>query len=421
MSERGVLSMKKRSLTTISMVTMLSAALAAGVAPGCGFLMEALSALGFEILGVTPADDFITSGLVELSLLPKDGSGGINLGSFDSADAAVVVVAPDGTEQECEYVEEEIIEPSRFNSVALLIDDSGSMENYYPQDEYGDLCLSCPHDPNRVRVLAAGDLTEVLIEEAPYSRISIMSFGPDVSEGMEATRVLADFTNDADALLGAIDGAGSTERAGTPLWQSLAEIISGVDADAEMTDEALAAKIGAGTVAGESPSTPYGEPIALPEDVTADEEAFRFIVVISDGDNYNLEDETTLDMVIDLAQAENVVIHAIGLGTASSSNDPLLNQEEQKAAVEHLQRLASETGGYYASVDDADELRELYSNIAMSVSGGYAQSTFSCLPSGDENAGTIGPGTGFESGEHVEGSVTLGGSGVAVPFSFIAP
>ena len=413
----------KRRLTLFTSAVVLSAALGAGIfTPGCALLGEALAFFGIDLLGVIPADDFVESGLVELTLLPKDGEGGIALGSFEGSDADVTVFGEDGSENNCDFVTSETIEASRFNSVALLTDDSGSMENYYPVEEYGDLCQTCPHDPARMRVDAANDLVDVLLAEAPYSRISVMRFGPDTSADMDATMVLEDFTNDGSALDSAISGIGSSERAGTPLWQSLTEIILALDEDADMVDDALKAAVHTGdsltiddmpdpeAKEEEDPVVVADPEVELPSDVDVTDEARRIIVVITDGDNYNLESDISLADVIRLANENEVTIHAIRLGPASQvNNDPLLTTDEQKNAVNNLQQLAGETGGFYASVHDASGLRELYSNIAMSLSQGYNESTFDC--SGTETV---------ESGDRVNGEVTVG-DGMAIPFSFLAP
>lgn len=424
--------MKRRVFALSTSAAAITAAVMLSLsAPGCGLLFEALSLLGIDLLGVTPAADFERTGNVEFSLLPKSEGGGISLGSFSSSDLDVEVENDDGTTSDCEFVDDAVVEGSDFNAIALVVDDSGSMENYYPESEYGDLCTTCPHDPSRFRAEAAGELISHVQSAAPYSRIGVFDFGPDPSSGMQATRVLADFTDDSSALqagLGSIDG---TEMVGTPMWDSLAEIIIALDSDAQEYEDLLrTGQVDIGGERGETTGNEGGEeqpPVevgAEPETTTAEDvdttnaEVKRMIVVISDGDDRDSV-SYTLDDVIALANQHNVVIHAIGLGPASAAaSDPRLLVQGQIDAVQNLERLAQETGGYYAAAEDAAALTALYEGVAVSMTEGYATTTYTCQPT--ETAGAFASRRIPTTGERVRGTISLG-DGIDLPWAFIAP
>ena len=50
--------------------------------------------------------------------------------------------------------------------------------------------------------------------------------GYRVDEGKIATRVMEDYSNNPDALVAALDQVDGSLEAGTPLWDSLAEMIT---------------------------------------------------------------------------------------------------------------------------------------------------------------------------------------------------
>lgn len=482
------------------------------VTPGCALIGEVLSLLGFDLLGVQPASNFTQTGNVSFALTGRTENGGVHQGQIGDEDIDVYVENDDGTYSECDFVGDQYIEASNFNTIALVLDSSGSMERAYPEEEYGDLCLTCPHDPDRVRVGAAYDLARVISDEVPASEMSVYAFGPDPSEGWLATQVLTDFTTDLGNLEDGLGNVGGDQIAGTPMWDSLAEIITATDDSADDFEgllrrdfEARGNGNGNGgnnnngpiivmgdnntvntnegdnntiestqdndttTVEGDNndvdvddndvvtqtddstdtdvdvdntttdadadvvedevtdePAEELYEDVAQPEDIVVQ----RYIVVISDGQDLDSE-LYTLDDVITLANEYNVTIHAIGLGPASANfQSDLLRTEEQYAAVTSLQRLAEETGGFYASAFDADELHEMYQNVAASLTEGYNATTVSCEPeptvSTDnggvpttDNTGNNGGGRAVRSGDRVQGYIDSNGR--RTPFTFIAP
>lgn len=420
--------MKRR--TQSKSVGILSAAiLAATVGTGCmGLLGDLLGAiLGIDLLGVVPASDFNRTGNLNFSLLPKDGQGGIMLGSLSQSGLDVGVENEDGSVDECDFVDEDTVVASRFNSLAVVLDSSGSMERSYPEEEYGDLCTTCPHDPNRLRVNAAADLIGIIRRDSPESHIGVMDFGPEPSAGMSDTRILEDFGTDTEGLLDAVDAVSGSEMAGTPMWDSLAEIILALDEEADDYEDVLRSS-GALTSLDPQPvpedqvpdfgdeddDTTNPDVTNEPTNPPLDESGVRrVIVIISDGQDLD-SDTYDLESVINLAQQHDIAIHAIGLGPASASfEDP--RALTLADAVTDLQRLAEGTGGYYASVHDAVALQALYGNIATSLTQGYATTTYTCRP---DDAPAVGQ--AFTSGERVNGYVSLG-SGLQIPWSVIAP
>lgn len=428
--------MSTKSHKAKSIILAATAVLSLGVmAPGCALLEGALALLGIDLLGVLPANNFGQTGNLEFSLLGRGDDGSSSLQSLQEMGLGVQVENDDGTMSDCEFVDESPVRASRYNSLAVVIDDSGSMERTYPEEEYGDLCLTCPHDPQRVRAEAAAELIDVLTMDAPDTRIGIMDFGPDADLGWDASRILADFQTGGNftTALNQLDG---TAMAGTPMWDSLAEIVLALDEDA---DEYEAALLTAGVLQDGNP-TPAGGNMPGNDPDTADgpttdgtdigdadspsvinspteDSVLRYIVVLSDGDDRD-SDTYTLDTLINLAVEHDVVIHAIGLGAASAVvDDPRLLSQGQNDAVRNLQRLAEATGGYYTGADDPNALVAMYHNIANSLADGYQRETYSCAPAPTD--GEPADPQAVEPGETIEGTLSLGE--FAIPWRTRAP
>lgn len=375
--------------------TRIALALTAFVALayGCMPLQDAINnALGVEVIGTTPSSNFAQNGGINFSMLPNldrgDGSGE----EVKPEEVKVEVLNEDGTYSQCEYVGKEVMEGSAFNSLALLIDDSGSMEREYPESLYPGLCPTCPHDPDRLRGKASEELIKAVLSEAPESRLGLMDFGPSIDSGLLGTRVLMDFTSDPNQLLEALGKIDGSQEAGTPLWDSLADQVGSTTKEADEFEDIL-------QMAGRSDET-TGLPISVK----------RFIVVLSDGDD---RDSSTysLETLIELARTEGVIIHAIGLGPAAAENkDPRLQVEEQISTVQNLQTLAEKTGGFYASVHDPAALEVLYKEVARSLTEGYTQAEYACRPNGEVP----------KSGQFVTGRIT-DADGNTTEWTMIAP
>jgi hypothetical protein len=385
-----------RRNATLGLLLASATVLAAWIDP-----RQLLAIFLLSLLGVTPASDFGQTGNVRFTYFDPDASASsgkaFDLGSLLQVD----VQNDDGTYSACDYRGTDGQQASPYNSLAVLIDDSGSMERNYPVEEFGDVCPTCPHDPGRQRVEATRALIDRIRDVAPQSRFGVFDFGPATTEGLTATQVLLDFTAQADGLEAALERVDGSQEAGTPLWDSIIDVVGMVGTDADAYEVLLqqAAADGSGGA--------------------TDPDVKRYILVISDGQD--TLSTATIDDAIAAARDTDVVVHAVGLGEASArralaqaSTGGL--RQEQQGAIQGLQSIAEATGGFYASVDDPSELRELFENIANGLAQGYATDTFTCVPAeGSGVSGTI-----PDSGNTVAGQVRLANA-FALPWTIVAP
>ena len=354
-------------------------------------LEEALNALSnFNVIGTTPSSSFSQDGVIGFSMMPGANSQYGAFANFRGDGMEVEVRDSDGKYRACDYQGTEEVEGSEFNTLAVLVDNSGSMELEYPEAQFGNLCLTCPHDKGRLRVQAVHELISELFKLSADNHLAIMDFQPTYPDATTASRVLKDFTTNPNDLIEALAYIGGAEYVGTPLWDSLAEVIVETKETAEVVEAALALD-GRRTSKGEEP------------------EVKRYILVLSDGDDRDSLKEN-LESVIALAQANQVVVHAVGLGPAAAAfEDPRLQVSEQIATVQSLQKLADATGGFYTSVHDASALKELYGIIAHGLAKGYQVENYVCRPDGKLP----------QSGQKVEGRVRMGNE--TSTWSMIAP
>ena len=441
----------KRSLFLLSAATAATASLSLACTPEQ--LLSLATGAGLQLLGISPTADFNRTGRIRLQTTAPAGSQqkSIGLPSF----LTVKVANQDGTYTDCTPQDQVTERPSRFNSVAVLLDDSGSMERSYPASQYGDLCTTCPHDPDRARVSATRTLLERVEARVPSSRVALFDFGTDQIHAFQDANALMDFSpgnGRLDQGLNLVDGS---REYGTPLWDALAETITRTAGDANGYETAMAAHFGLcehpdetedcdlgddfdgntddlGTADDGSdlpilPSVDDGSGLdadggggmtvdpTVPEPPTIDELAVkRVVVVLSDGED-NLSDEHDLASVAQLANSQDVTVHVIGLGRASVEQALMQTavDADQSQALRDLQRLAEETGGVYASVADPAALEALFTKLADSLAEGYEASTYTCAPSDAE------PGHVADSGDEVRGIVQLGQ--VQLPWRILAP
>jgi len=441
----------KRSLLLLSTATAATAAISVACTPEQ--LLSLATGAGLQLLGISPTADFTRTGNIRLQTTAPAGSQqkSIGLPSF----LKVKVANQDGTYTDCTPQDQVTERPSRFNSVAVLLDDSGSMERSYPASQYGDLCITCPHDPDRARVSATRTLLERIEARVPSSRVGLFDFGTDQLHAFQDANALMDFSPGNGRLDQALSRVDGSREYGTPLWDALAETISRTAGDANGYQDAMAAHFGLCEHDDQTDDFDLGDdfddntddlgsadddahlPIlptvddgsgldadggggmtvdpTVPEPPTIDELAVkRVVVLLSDGED-NLSDEHDLASVAQLANSEDVTVHVIGLGRASV--EQALAQTtvdaDQSQALRDLQRLAEETGGIYASVADPAALEALFAKLADSLAEGYEASTYTCAPSDAE------PGHVADSGDEVRGIVQLGQ--VQLPWRILAP
>jgi hypothetical protein len=285
----------------------------------------------------------------------------------------VNVFEPSGTSAEVEEVN--IQDTQEVGTFSVLLDSSGSMEQ-----SFDTVCPTCPHDPQRVRVDAAQTLVGELLARTPESRVGIFDFGPGASDGFEATRVLTPYTSKVEDLQGGADL--TVSDGGTFIYDSLCEILGYMDSDIQEHFQ----------------TTPIT----------------KAIVLVSDGEDTE-SSFCTLDGVIDRAKQSEIPIHVIGIGAAREDfKEYYQTEEDNSEVIESLRRLSGETGGFYASLGNHDDLVQLAEVIAIGLTGGYTKTSVvldPIPPSGTKVVGEICP-IDAESGEKISD---------CEPWEFIAP
>lgn len=382
----------------------ISAALIAAAGWGCEGGLAALLGLLLLLMGVTPDADFAQSGRVKFNVLSqgeiteevKEDEGG----EVAEEDEATEEEAP--SEQEINYVinvfdppgtdarveEIEVREAREVGTFSILVDSSGSMEGSFP-----DLCPTCPHDPQRLRVDATRTLAKDVLGRTSESRIGLFDFGPAKSEGFATTRVLTPYTSNADEL---INGSELTvSEGGTFIYDSLCEILDYMDQDIQQHFQS--------------------RPIT------------KAIILVSDGQDTE-STVCTLESVITKAQGKEIPIHVIGMGAARDDfkehyqgilqgADPAAvdnAESENEVVVDAMRRLAGETGGFYASLANEDDIVKLAEIIATGLVGGYSETSVvldPIPPSGTKVVGEI-CGVDAATGEKVA---------ECQPWEFVAP
>jgi hypothetical protein len=398
---------------------------------------ELLTALGgvlganaLSLLGVQPASNFNQTGRMQVSMLPTDSSTNkVVLGSLQAMGVRTQLRGEDGKVKECEFIEERTEYASIYNSVALLIDDSGSMGREYP----ADVCETCPHDPKNLRGDAAVELAKIVFESAPKSQISVLDFGPEVDSNLTDTRVLASFSSDISEITTAISKVDGSIDAGTPLWDSLAETLNLLGDNAEEQEASLGkgnptpdpdtsgstSGDTSGSTSGDTSGSTSGDTSGSTSGDTSGstvktDTVKRYLIVLSDGED-TLSETETLTSVIALANQKQIPIYAVGLGPASALAGESGTSARAQAVID-LQKLAEGTGGFYASAQNAEQLRELYGRIGKAMSEGYKGADFVCEDAIEDSTGS----SAIGSSNKVQGNVLLGNT-ISLPFTFVRP
>jgi hypothetical protein len=349
-----------------------------------------LLSLLLVFMGATPAPDFGQTGRVDFNLLSQneisDDLGGDSEdteteeapsneegGKVDpDVEYVIEVDEPGGTEATILGVD--VKEAQEQGTFAILLDSSGSMEL-----SFQDVCPTCPHDPERKRVQAAQILSKEVLSRTPDSRLAVFDWGTDEDELYDGINTLANFTSESDIL---IEGASKTGSLGaTFIYDALADMLELMSNDIAQNFQA--------------------KPVT------------KGIIVMTDGQD--TASSRTLNEIIEKAQNLEIPIHVVGLGPANEKfNEIFQGTQDNSESISDLRRLAGETGGFYASVDSADDLTQLAEFIAIGLAGGYTttQVVLDPIPP----SGTIVKGTIFvvdpETGEKVE---------PGEPWEFVAP
>ena len=256
--------------------------------------------------GGEPIDGEITTGAVTVQVASAPGS---RTFTPNQAYAGTATVKVD-------------IELEEVVSAIIDIDQSGSMRTT---------------DPGRKRVDAAKAFVNRTKEQ---DRVAVMTFSGE-GEGLRASTLLQDFTNDKALLGTAIDKVG--QRLETPIWDSTLDTL-----DVHAGDP--------GGIAGAS----------------------RVVVLFTDGQRRG--GVANFDEALGAAQESGVKFFTIGLGAGAAQID-----------LTELQRLAEATGGTFANVDSADELDSLFEKVfnAIRASGVITIGISPTPPAGSLVTGTV--------------------------------
>ena len=340
-----------------------------GTTVGCSIIDEVWKLVGANILGIMPKEGFTDPdspdyGKVVIAVAGESENGLSSLLPMD--DISILDPAGDPTEIE----EQKEIPGSEAGSLVVLVDGSGSMAG---------------SDPDRLRVTAVDMLAAEMSECSENWAQSLFEFTTEASAGrLRYSRKLADFGSDAQSMTTAAERLDAD--GGTPLWDAANEIMGDFEQAADEHEASLTEK----------------ELAALAGENGQEERYARTIVIISDG--ADTDSSRTVEQIISSANNKDIVVHSIGMGTASDAN--LINLNPR--AIRELRKVSLETGGYYGYVDEVDDLPKHAKAIAGSMCDGYEQLMVK-FPQAEKHAG------------RVWASLEIAGSGISVPFTFTAP
>lgn len=356
---------------------VLGAGVMTGIGWGCEGGLTTLLGLFLVFLGVTPDVNFPSTGRADFNLLAQTG-GDVEEGSDEAPEQKDInyiinVFEPAGTMATVENID--IKDTEEVGTFSILLDSSGSMEQ-----SFDTVCPTCPHDPQRLRVAASQTLAKELLGRTPESRLGVFDFGPGATDNFKATRVLTPYSSNVEEV---VKGADLTvSEGGTFIYDSLCEILDYMDSDIQQHFQ----------------TRPITKAIVLMSDGQDTESAF-----------------CTLDGVIDRAKNLEIPIHVVGMGAARDDfKEHFQTEEDNSEVVSGLQRLAGETGGFYASVGSHEDLVQLAEVIAIGLTGGYTKTSVVLEPipaTGTKVIGEICP-IDAETGDKVA---------ECEPWQFIAP
>lgn len=348
-----------------------------------GLLLSMLLAF----VGATPAPDFPSSGRVDFNLIAqeqvddKEDPGDGNLGGDEDQPGVTpdnveyIIEVDDPANTTAKLISVDVKDVQEVGTFTILFDSSGSMEGTFT----GGICDTCPHDPERRRVDAAQIISKEVLNRTPESRIALYDWGVAETDQYLGIRELTGYTSDSSKL---VQGAEQTGSLGaTFIYDSLMDILDLMSSDIQAN--------------------------------FATRPVTKGIIILTDGqDTHSI---SSISEVIEKSKALEIPIHVVGLGEAGEKFNELFQGEDSNAdIVADMRRLASETGGFYASVDSAEDLQRLAEFIALGLVGGFTTTTVELDPI--PASGTIVRGTIYvkdpESGDPVK---------PGEPWEFVAP
>ena len=269
----------------------------------CVFVPGRLDGERVDVIGSVPGNFTTDGGDFVLTVSPRDADGiliteGVTEESFQFVNVRATradnpSLAIPATTAEVTDVLIENAKDGESVTLVLDFDSSGSMAS---------------NDRNRLRVTAGKRILQFL---GPDDRVAIMDFGVGRTAGLQASRLLQDFTSDIALLEAAIDRV--VASGGTPLYNSILDALT--------------------LLANDAGSTPA-------------------VVVLTDGeDNGN---SATPDDVVNRSTALNQIpVCTVGLGNG--------------VGIPPLQAIARETGCTFAQATDAFALDRVFEQITRSL------------------------------------------------------
>ncbi|MDB5218062.1 MAG: hypothetical protein JWO86_5989 [Myxococcaceae bacterium] len=129
----------------------------------------------------------------------------------------------------------------------------------------------------------------------------------------------------------------------------------------------------------------------------------RGVLLLSDGEPNS---DTKRDECHAAAKAAQIPVFTVGLGPAAEGAI-----DADPAAVKVLRELATDTGGSYASANDAAQLDSLFRSVGTALARGSCKTTATLADAA----------TKIQPGMKVSGEVTIGSNGAKATFEFVAP
>ncbi len=310
--------------------------------------------------------EVVVVGTSVTSALYAKGELGLTTVAKDAADEPVVdnrlqfnvrITSPAGLATSVSSTECTAPDPTKkFINVGVILDDSGSMGSNDPKELRKSATVSF------LNTLGADD--KVLLTDYGHTGdhlrdLLCISGGTDEAA---CSPPKASFSTDKAALIRAASEI--KDGGGTPLFESCVEMMPLVD------------------------SVKDGR---------------RGVLLLSDG---LPNSDSKRDACHAAAKAAQIPVFTVGLGPAAEGN-----KYADPDAVKVLRELATETGGSYASANDAAQLDTLFRNMGTALARGSCRTTAQIV----DAAKSIQPGS------KVMGEVTVGTKGAKSTFEFIAP
>ncbi|MBX3186213.1 MAG: VWA domain-containing protein [Labilithrix sp.] len=307
------------------------------------------------VVGTSVTSALYTTGELGLTLVPKDASGEAVLAK--NLDVKVVLTSHPEIGVEVSSTACTAPEAGKQHiSVGVILDDSGSMGS---------------NDPDVLRKKATigfldtlGNDDKVLLTDYGHTGDDLRDLvceSTNQSGNASCSPPKAMFSADKPALARAAELI--SDGGGTPLYEACVQMVPLVD------------------------SVKQGR---------------RGILLLSDGEPNGDEKR---DACHAAAKAAQIPVFTVGLGPAAEGNP-----EVDDDAVKVLRELSTETGGSYASANDAAQLDQLFRNMGTALARGSCKTTTRIT-----NASAIAPGS------KIRGEVTVGSKGAKATFELVAP